>query len=107
MGEVFAVPYAVLPSWPSGLSDLRAAGFTLLALTPRTDAVPLQRLGSLRPAKPALLFGAEGGGLSPAALAACDICVTIPMARRVDSLNVAAAAAVAFWELCREGPPHL
>ncbi|HEY8472029.1 MAG TPA: RNA methyltransferase [Natronosporangium sp.] len=104
MGEVFAVPYATLSPWPAGLTSLRAAGFTLLALTPAADAVPIQRLAPHHRARPALLLGAEGTGLSAAALAASDLRVMIPMRRGVDSLNVAAATAVACWELAREDP---
>jgi tRNA G18 (ribose-2'-O)-methylase SpoU len=102
MGEVFAVPYARLEPWPAGLEQVRAAGFTLLALTPAPDAVAIQRLTADQRARTALLLGAEGSGLTPAAQAASDVRVVIPMHRGVDSLNVAAAAAVAFWELCRD-----
>jgi tRNA G18 (ribose-2'-O)-methylase SpoU len=101
MGEVFAVPYARLEPWPAALATVRAAGFTLLALTPADDAVPIQALTDIERARPALLLGAEGAGLSPAAMAAADARVVIPMRNNVDSLNVAAAAAVAFWELSR------
>jgi tRNA G18 (ribose-2'-O)-methylase SpoU len=101
MGEVLAVPYARLEPWPDALADVRAAGFTVLALTPSLDAVALQRLDTAARRRPALLFGAEGAGLSRAALAASDVRVAIPMRRGVDSLNVAAAAAVVFWELGR------
>lgn len=101
MGQVFAVPYARLPAWPDGLDAVRDAGFTLLALTPAPDALPIQRLSAADRARPALLLGAEGPGLSPAALAKSDRRVVIPMRGGVDSLNVAAAAAVAFWELAR------
>jgi tRNA G18 (ribose-2'-O)-methylase SpoU len=101
MGEVFAVPYARLEPWPDGLDRVRAAGFTLLALTPAPDAVPIHRLTAEQRARPALLLGAEGPGLTRAAQAASDVRVAIPMSHRVDSLNVAAAAAVAFWELFR------
>jgi tRNA G18 (ribose-2'-O)-methylase SpoU len=104
MGEVFAVPYAPLRSWPDGLQRVREAGFTLLALTPAAGATPVQRLGPAERARPALLLGAEGSGLSVGALAGCDRRVAIPMRRGVDSLNVAAAAAVAFWELGRDDP---
>jgi tRNA G18 (ribose-2'-O)-methylase SpoU len=103
MGEVLAVPYARLEPWPAALADVRAAGFTVLALTPAADAVPLQRLDDAARARPAMLLGAEGAGLSRQALAASDLRVVIPMSRGVDSLNVAAAAAVAFWELARTG----
>jgi tRNA G18 (ribose-2'-O)-methylase SpoU len=102
MGEVFAVPYARIEPWPAGLGQVRQAGFTVLAMTPAPDALPIQRLTAAQRARPALLLGAEGAGLSAQALAASDQAVVIPMQAGVDSLNVAAAAAVAFWELCRE-----
>ncbi|GAA4246049.1 RNA methyltransferase [Dactylosporangium darangshiense] len=101
MGEVFAVPYAQLHPWPDGLDRVREAGFTILALTPAADAVPIQRLTAAQRARPALLLGAEGPGLTAKALRASDAAVVIPMHRGVDSLNVANAAAVAFWELSR------
>ena len=102
MGEVFAVPYARLEPWPDGLERVRAAGFTVLALTPAPEAVPMQKLDASQRARAALLLGAEGPGLSRHALAASDVPVRLPMRRGVDSLNVAAAAAVAFWELGRD-----
>jgi tRNA G18 (ribose-2'-O)-methylase SpoU len=102
MGEVFAVPYATLDPWPVGLDAVRDAGFRIVAMTPAADAVPLQDLDASVRARPAVLLGAEGPGLSAKALAASDIRAAIPMRRGVDSLNVAAAAAVAFWELCRD-----
>jgi tRNA G18 (ribose-2'-O)-methylase SpoU len=102
MGEVFAVPYARADDWPGALADVRAAGFTVLALTPDPGAVALDRLDAQHRERPALLLGAEGPGLSRGALTGSDIAVRIPMQRGVDSLNVAAAAAVAFWEICRE-----
>ena len=105
MGEVFAVPYARLEPWPDALATVREAGFTVLALTPAPDAVPLQRLKPDQRERAALLLGAEGPGLSRHALAASDVPVKIPMRRNVDSLNVAAAAAVAFWELGRDDDP--
>jgi tRNA G18 (ribose-2'-O)-methylase SpoU len=101
MGEVFAVPYATLDPWPGALDVVRAAGFRVVAMTPAADAVPLQDLDVSVRARPAVLLGAEGPGLSSKALAASDVRASIPMRRGVDSLNVAAAAAVAFWELCR------
>jgi tRNA G18 (ribose-2'-O)-methylase SpoU len=110
MGEVFAVPYARLQPWPAALAQVRDAGFTLLALTPAAAGaaaageaapLPIQRLDATQRARAALLLGAEGPGLSRPALRASDLPVTIPMRRGVDSLNVAAAAAVAFWELGR------
>lgn len=101
MGEVFAIPYATLEPWPGGLDLVRAAGFSLHALTPADDAVPIQYLTGTQRARPALILGAEGPGLTEPALAAADTRVVIPMRAGVDSLNVAAAAAVAFWELTR------
>jgi tRNA G18 (ribose-2'-O)-methylase SpoU len=104
MGEVFAVPYARLADWPGDLKRVRDAGFVLVALTPGEPTVPIDTLDASERARPALLLGAEGEGLSARALAACDVRARIPMSRGVDSLNVAAAAAVAFWELARPSP---
>jgi tRNA G18 (ribose-2'-O)-methylase SpoU len=101
MGEVFAVPYARLEPWPWALESVRAAGFSLLALTPAADSVSIKDLTDVQRARSALLLGAEGTGLSARAMAEADVRVVIPMCRGVDSLNVAAAAAVAFWELAR------
>lgn len=101
MGEVFAVPYARLQPWPEALQQVRRAGFSLLALTPAAGAVPIQRLRASQRDRPALLLGAEADGLSRAAVAACDVPAAIPMRHGVDSLNVAAATAVACWELTR------
>jgi tRNA G18 (ribose-2'-O)-methylase SpoU len=95
MGHVLQVPFAVLPGpWPSSLNLLRTRGFELLAMTPRADATPLREV-AVRD-RWAVLLGAEGPGLSPAALEAAERHVQIPMAAGVDSLNVATAAAVAF-----------
>jgi tRNA G18 (ribose-2'-O)-methylase SpoU len=102
MGEVFAIPYARLQPWPQALDAVRADGFSLLALTLAPGAVPIQDLSGALRQRPALLLGAEGTGLEPAVVAAADASVVIPMRRGVDSLNVAAAAAVAFWELGRD-----
>ncbi len=102
MGEVFAIPYAKAEVWPEALKVVSTAGFRLLALTPSDDAVPLQDLSERDRQRPALMLGAEGPGLSRAALAASDVRVAIPMRNGVDSLNVATAAAIAFWELARE-----
>ena len=101
MGEVFAVPYAFAETWPDGLHDVRKEGFALLALTPGAHAVPLQSLSPAQRERPALLLGAEGPGLTAVALDAANAAVAIPMHNGVDSLNVAAAAAVAFYEVCR------
>jgi tRNA G18 (ribose-2'-O)-methylase SpoU len=101
MGEVFAVPYATLAPWPDALARVREAGFSLLALTPAADAVPIHRVDPAWRDRPALLLGAEGSGLSPGAIEASEARVRIPMRHGVDSLNVATAAAVACWELTR------
>jgi tRNA G18 (ribose-2'-O)-methylase SpoU len=105
MGEVFAVPYTTLHPWPEGLDLVRQAGFSVLALTPGAGAVPLQHLDRRHRRRPALVLGAEGAGLSAGALRAADSRVAIPMHRGVDSLNVAAAAAVACYELSRAEVP--
>jgi tRNA G18 (ribose-2'-O)-methylase SpoU len=101
MGEVFAIPYAKSISWTQTLTDIRGAGFTLLAMTPGEDTVPLAALSDEQRARPALLLGAEGPGLTRRAMAASDVRVAIPMHAGVDSLNVATAAAIAFYELSR------
>jgi tRNA G18 (ribose-2'-O)-methylase SpoU len=104
MGEVFSLPVARLePPWPQGLGVVREAGFRVLALTPGEQAIPLDRLELGADDKVALLFGAEGPGLSPRVLAYADDAVRIPMAHGVDSLNVGAAAAVAFYAVGRRG----
>jgi len=97
MGAVFSVPYARLDSWPGGLESVGEAGFTLLALTPDEKARTLEETAPHTMERVALMLGAEGSGLSTRALAAADEWVRIPMAHGVDSLNVGAAAAVAFY----------
>lgn len=100
MGTVFQVPWAHLPSWPEpGLSTLRALGFKTAALALRDDSVPLDDPALRAEARLALVLGTEGDGLAADTIAQCDYTVRIPMAHGVDSLNVAAAGAVAFWEL--------
>jgi tRNA G18 (ribose-2'-O)-methylase SpoU len=99
MGHVLRVPFASFDAWPDGLDLLRDRGFRVAALTPRADSVPLRSLRGRAPGKVALMLGAEGPGLSDKALAAADLAVRIPMVSGVDSLNVATAAAVAFYEL--------
>jgi tRNA G18 (ribose-2'-O)-methylase SpoU len=99
MGAVFQVPWARLESWPGDLETLRAQGFTVAAMELTGDAVDLDELAARNPGKLALVLGTEGAGMSPGTLAAVDLAVKIPMRAGVDSLNVAAASAVAFWEL--------
>jgi tRNA G18 (ribose-2'-O)-methylase SpoU len=102
MGAVFGVPYSRLTDWRGGLADLRAAGFTLLALTPDPAAVPIGEVPSA--GKLALLIGGEGNGLSGRWLDSADQAVRIPMSRGVDSLNVAAATAIACYLLNLPNP---
>ena len=97
MGNVLRVPFARLEPWPEGLGLLREHGYRVAALTPRPGSVSLREVRGL--GKVALLVGSEGPGLTEEALAAADLAVRIPMAAGVDSLNVATAAAVAFYEL--------
>jgi tRNA G18 (ribose-2'-O)-methylase SpoU len=99
MGTVLGVPWTRLAPWPGGLGLLRAQGFTVAALALADDAVDLAALAADPPERLALVLGTEGDGLSRGALAAADLTATIPMRGGVDSLNVAAAAAVAFWAL--------
>ena len=103
MGTVFQVPWAHLDGWPEpGLSELRGFGFRTAALALRDDAVGPDDPALRAAEKLALILGTEGDGLAADTIAACNWTVRIPMAHGVDSLNVAAASAVAFWALCRK-----
>ncbi|MFD7445572.1 TrmH family RNA methyltransferase [Streptomyces sp. NPDC059909] len=97
MGATFTVPYARLDDWPAGLDTVREAGYHILAMTPDEKATPLDELNPDRFEQCALMLGSEGHGLSTYALRAADEWVRIPMAAGIDSLNVAAASAVAFY----------
>ena len=101
MGNVFLVPWAVAPRpWPGALLDeLRQRGFETVAMALDERAVRLGDPSLGHDAKTALFFGTEGTGLTRPVLDGVDRTVIIPMARGVDSLNVAASSAVAFWEL--------
>lgn len=99
MGTVFQVPWTRVPVWPGGLDDLRAAGFTVAALALTPAAVPMDEFVRATPGRVALVLGTEGDGLAPGTVAAADVAVRIPMHGGVDSLNVAAAAAVAVYAL--------
>ena len=106
MGTVFQIPWTYIGArsadWPQpGLARLRALGFqtAAMALSPGALSIEDSRLVSAE--KLAIVLGTEGDGLSPRTVAHCDYTVCIPMARGVDSLNVAAASAVAFWQLGR------
>lgn len=100
MGAVFAVPYARLESWYDGPRQLSEAGFTTVALTPSAGALEIEE--AVRGiGKVALLVGSEGPGLSQRWMATADRRAVIPMAAGVDSLNVAAATAVACYVTAR------
>ncbi|WP_328813283.1 TrmH family RNA methyltransferase [Rhodococcus sp. NBC_00297] len=101
MGHLLRVPFATVPDWPRGLSVLRDNGFQLVSLTPNPTAVPLAE--AMTGEKVALLLGAEGPGLTEHAMRATDVRARIPMAPGTDSLNVATAAAMAFYERVRTG----
>jgi tRNA G18 (ribose-2'-O)-methylase SpoU len=101
MGEGYAFPWAWLPRLPAGLAAVRDAGFRLLALMSGPSATPIDAVEVRAGERVALLFGAEGPGLSEAMLAAADERVGIPMRGGVDSLNVGVAAGIACWVLGR------
>jgi tRNA G18 (ribose-2'-O)-methylase SpoU len=99
MGTVFQVPWTRIDPWPAGIELLHRAGFQVAALTLTEDAVTLDELQAAPPQRLALVLGTEGHGLDPTTTRLADLAVRIPMAGGVDSLNVAAASAVAFWAL--------
>ncbi len=96
MGHALLVPFASASNWPHDLTMLRDNGFEIVAMTPDPAAVPLSQ--AVTGAKVAFMVGAEGPGLTETAMRAGDIRARIPMARGTDSLNVATAAAIAFYE---------
>jgi tRNA G18 (ribose-2'-O)-methylase SpoU len=105
MGTVFQVPWTrigqTVADWPeAGIERLRSLGFKTAAFALEDRSVSLADAALNAEERLALVFGTEGDGLAPATIAACDYTVKIPMAHGVDSLNVAAATAVAFWQLC-------
>ncbi len=100
MGTVLQVPWAYLPGWPEeGMARLHALGFKTAAMALSDDSVPVDDPALKAEPRLAVVLGTEGDGLKSTTVAACDWTVRIPMAHGVDSLNVAAAGAVAFWEL--------
>jgi tRNA G18 (ribose-2'-O)-methylase SpoU len=105
MGHALLVPFARTDSWPHDLQIVRDNGFRLLAMTPDPSARTLaDAMASVATEKLALLVGAEGPGLTEWAMRASDMRVRIPMSRGTDSLNVATAAALAFYERARLAP---
>jgi tRNA G18 (ribose-2'-O)-methylase SpoU len=105
MGTVFQVPWTRIgqqaADWPEpGIARLHALGFKTAAFALEDRSISLAHPALAAEERLALVFGTEGDGLARATIAACDYTVKIPMAHGVDSLNVAAATAVAFWQLC-------
>lgn len=98
MGTVFQMPWTRIDPWPGGIERLRELGFTVAALALSDDSVSLDEFSADLPNKIAWVLGTEGDGLSRRTIANADVVVRIPMMHGVDSLNVAAAGAVAFWE---------
>ena len=106
MGTVFQVPWTRIGDSPhdwaaEGVPLLHSLGFKTAAMALSDDSIPLDDPQLKACGKLALVFGTEGDGLTPATLSRCDFTVRIPMQHGVDSLNVAASSAVAFWELRR------
>ncbi|WP_455656550.1 TrmH family RNA methyltransferase [Phascolarctobacterium sp.] len=96
MGTVFQIPWTYIEN---GIAPLQELGFKTAALALREQAVSIDDPKLMAEARLALIFGTEGYGLAQATIDACDYVVQIPMAHDVDSLNVAAASAVTFWQL--------
>ena len=104
MGTVFQVPWTILSEemWPSSCVDtLHKLGFKTAAMALSDDSVSIDDEQLLTEEKLAIILGTEGDGLADTTIASCDYTVKIPMTHGVDSLNVAAASAVAFWQLGR------
>ena len=107
MGNVFLIPWTFLdekyvPWKENGVEYLRSLGFATASMAISDDSVSISDLALKREEKLAIILGTEGDGLSEKTIADSDYTVKIPMSPGVDSLNVAAASAVAFWELTRE-----
>jgi tRNA G18 (ribose-2'-O)-methylase SpoU len=96
MGAVFSCPWTHIDPWPDGIAELQANGFLVVALTPEGES-SLDEIAPEDRSRIAMVLGTEGDGVRAETLDRCDGTVRIPMARGVDSLNVAAAAAVAFY----------
>ena len=104
MGTVFQIPWAYLGTeqsdWPEkGLVELQSWGFKTAAMALSDDSVSIDDAALMAEEKLAIVLGTEGDGLAETTIAGCDYTVKIPMSHGVDSLNVAAASAVAFWQL--------
>ena len=104
MGTVFQIPWTYigkgLDDWKqNGIKLLHSLGFRTAAMALKEDSVPINHPALLKEERLAILLGTEGDGLASSTIADCDYTVLIPMSHQVDSLNVAAASAVAFWQL--------
>lgn len=103
MGTVFQIPWTYFDndcSWPeNGISTLKSMGFKTVAMALRDDSVNIDNPKLLSEDKLAIILGTEGEGLGNSTIDDCDYTVRIPMSHGVDSLNVAAASAIAFWQL--------
>lgn len=106
MGTVFQIPWTYIgdrpDTWPEeGMARLQTMGFKTAAMALRDDSIPVDAPQLANVYKLALILGTEGDGLAASTIATCDFIVRIPMSHQVDSLNVAAASAVTFWQLGR------
>ena len=99
MGTVFQIPWTFTGQWPADMERLKALGFKTAAMALSDNSVSIDDPDLMAEEKLAILMGSEGDGLTNETIAACDYTVKIPMYHGVDSLNVAAASAVAFWQL--------
>ena len=102
MGTVFQIPWTIMDAgdWPErAMQELRSMGYRTAAMALKEDSVSLKDERLKKEERLAIVLGTEGDGLAGRTIADCDYTVMIPMAHGVDSLNVAAASAVAFWEL--------
>ena len=100
MGTVFQIPWTFTPDWPEdGMAQLHDLGFKTAAMALTDNSVSIEDPALLAEEKLAIFMGSEGDGLAPSTIDSCDYTVKIPMYHEVDSLNVAAASAVAFWQL--------
>jgi tRNA G18 (ribose-2'-O)-methylase SpoU len=100
MGTVFQIPWIVADNWPQPvMNQLKQLGFKTAAMALSDNSVSIDDTRLLVEEKLAIILGTEGDGLAETTIADCDYTVKIPMTHGVDSLNVAAASAVAFWQL--------
>lgn len=103
MGTVFQIPWTFTPEWPEdGMALLRRMGFKTAAMALTDNSVSIEDPALLAEEKLAVFMGSEGDGLAQSTIDSCDYTVKIPMYHEVDSLNVAAASAVAFWQLRKQ-----